>query len=170
MPVYQFCEETGLPILFHVNAGYFQAEFENILQKFPKLKIICPHFCLSTIATERFEYLMDKYPNLYTDASFGLIDFLKDGLLRISKNPEKYRKLIEKYQDRILFGTDMVVTSADYKTSDWLAMVTRAYRDCLEKETYTFFAIEGMSLRGLHLDRKILEKIYYKNFERFFES
>lgn len=170
MPVYEFCEKNRIPILFHVNAGNYQEEFERVLQKFPRLKIICPHFCLSTIATERFEHLMDTYPNLYTDISFGYIDFLKDALLRISRNPEKYRRLIEKYQDRIFFGTDMVVTSAVYKTADWLSQVTRAYRDLLEKERYTFFAIEGMSLRGLYLEPKILEKIYRKNFERFFYS
>lgn len=167
MPVYAYLEEQQIPVLFHVNAGNFREEFENVLQKFPKLKVICPHFCLSTINTKRFEELMDKYPNLYTDASFGYIDFLKDALLRISKNSEKYRNLIIKYRDRILFGTDMVVTSASYKTADWLAQVTRAYRDLLEKDQYTFFAIEGMTLRGLHLPPDVLQKIYRTNFERF---
>ena len=168
MPVYRFCEKNQIPILIHVNAGFFQEEFENVLKKFPRLKIICPHFCLSTIKSERFEYLMDTYPNLYTDMSFGYIDFLKEALVRISKNPEKYRRLFIKYQNRIFFGTDMVVTSAGYKTADWLSQVTRAYRDMLEKDTYTFFAIEGVTLHGLHLERPVLEKIYRRNFERFF--
>ncbi len=111
---------------------------------------------------------MDTYPQLYTDASFGFIEFLKAALLRISQDPEKYRRLILKYQDRIFFGTDMVVTDAEYKTADWMGNVTRAYRDFLEKGTYQFFAIEGMTLRGLHLDRKVLDKIYRTNFEKFF--
>ena len=38
----------------------------------------------------------------------------------------------------------------------------------LEKEEYTFFAVPGVTLKGLALDRKVLEKIYWKNFERFF--
>ena len=170
LPVYEFCEQNRIPILFHVNAGYYQEEFENVLKRFPNLKIICPHFCLSTIASERFEHLMDTYPNLYTDASFGDIEFLKEALIRISNDPEKYRKLVLKYQDRILFGTDMVVTGAQYKTADWLSKVTRAYRDVLEKETYTFFAMEGVTLHGLHLAPAVLEKIYRKNFERFFRD
>lgn len=168
MLLYQYCEENKIPILFHVNAGKFQKEFENVLRKFPRIKIICPHFCLSTIASDRFEYLMDTYPNLYTDLSFGYIDFLKAGLLRISKDPEKMRQAIIKYQDRIFFGTDMVVTSAGYKTADWLSEVTRAYRDMLEKEQYHFPFLGPLTLRGLHLDSKVLEKIYRTNFERFF--
>lgn len=167
-PVYEFCEKNQIPILFHVNLGHYEKEFEIVLKKFPHLKVICPHFCLSTIATERFERFMETYPNLYTDLSFGYIDFLKAGLERISRDPEKFRKLVLKYQDRIFFGTDMVVTSAGYKTVDWLAKVTRAYRDLLEKEEYQFFALEGETLRGLHLDKKVLKKIYRTNFERFF--
>ena len=168
LPVYEFCEKNKVPILMHVNLGLYQQEFESVLTKFPKLKIICPHFCLSTIETDRFEYIMTKYPNLYSDISFGFIDYLKAGLLRISKDPERYRKLLAKYQDRFFFGTDMVVTSAPYKTSDWMAQVTRAYRDMLEKDSYEFFAIPGMSLRGLHLDGEVLEKIYHSNLEKFF--
>jgi len=170
LPVYEYCEKNRVPILFHVNAGSYQKEFENVLRKFPRLKVICPHFCLSTIASERFEQLMDRHPNLYTDASFGYLDFLKEALRRISKNPKKFRRLFVKYQDRILFGTDMVVTSAKYKTADWLAQVTRAYRDVLEKEEYEFFAFPGEKLRGLALDRRVLEKVYRKNFERFMEG
>lgn len=167
-PVYDYCEKHQIPILFHVNAGYYQMEFENVLLQFPKLKIICPHFCLSTIKSERFEYLMDTYPHLYTDASFGYMDFLTAALRRFSKNPEKYRALILKYQDRILFGTDMVVTSHSAKTVEWLEQVAQVYRDVLEKEKYTFFALPGETLNGLHLDRKVLQKIYHDNFMKFF--
>jgi len=49
-----------------------------------------------------------------------------------------------------------------------MSQMMRAYRDFLEKETYTFFGIEGMTLRGLHLEEGVLAKIYRKNFERFF--
>ncbi len=170
LPVYEFCEKNKIPVLFHVNVGYYQKEFESVLQKFPRLKVICPHFCLSTIRSERFEYLMDRYPHLYTDLSFGDIQFLKEALLRFSKNPEKYKELILKYQDRIFFGTDMVVTDVSYKSADWLIQVTRGYRDLLEKESYSFFVMEGFTLRGLNLKRGVLEKIYRKNFERFLKS
>jgi len=168
LPVYEYCEKNRIPILFHVNAGVYQQEFENVLKRFPNLRVICPHFCLSSIASERFKHLMNTYPSLYTDLSFGFIDFLKAGLLRISQDPEKFREMVIQYQDRIFFGTDMVVTDAPYKTADWLANVARAYRDMLEKETYTFSEIGPMTLRGIHLDPPVLEKIYHTNFERFF--
>ena len=111
---------------------------------------------------------MDTYPHLYTDMSFGFTDFLTAALRRFSRNPEKYRRLILKYQDRIFFGTDMVVTNAPYKTVDWLTQASRVYRDLLEKKEYSFFAIPNETLKGLYLDGKVLRKIYRTNFERFF--
>jgi predicted TIM-barrel fold metal-dependent hydrolase len=166
-PIYAFCEKKEIPILFHVNAGRYQAELENVLKRFPKLKVICPHFCLSSARLERLEYLLDQYPNLYTDISFGYLSHLTAGLKRFSANPRKYRNFMNQYQDRIFFGTDMVVSKTPYKTESWLAQVSRVYRDFLEKKTYDFFALSGERLRGLHLNQQVLEKIYRLNFERF---
>ncbi len=166
LPLYAFCEEHGLPVLMHVNAGYYLVEFERTLVRFPNLKIVCPHFCLSTIVSDRLEHLMDTYPQLYTDISFGPLFHLKTGLLRFSRDPEKYRALVIKYQDRIFFGTDMVVSRESHKTAAWMMEVTRAYRDLLEKDEYTFFALPGITLKGLHLDQAVLEKIYRGNFEQ----
>jgi predicted TIM-barrel fold metal-dependent hydrolase len=167
-PVYAFCEKNNIPVMFHVNAGYYQEEFESVLRHFPRLKVICPHFCLSTIRSDRFEYLMQNFPQLYTDVSFGYMDFLVPALLRFSKDPERYRNIILKYQDRIFFGTDMIVSGNPVKTVDWLTQVAEVYRDYLEKTEYRFFAVPDQTLRGLHLERAVLEKIYYKNFDRFF--
>lgn len=47
--VYEFCWKKQIPILFHVHAPHYQAELESVLRQFPGLKIICPHFCMSTI-------------------------------------------------------------------------------------------------------------------------
>jgi hypothetical protein len=94
----------------------------------------------------------------------GAMPFLKEAILRFSRNPEKYRNLIIKYQDRIFFGTDLVATNAAYKTVDWIDKVTRVYRDILEKENYRFFGLEERELRGFNLDASVLEKIYRLNF------
>jgi len=167
LPVYQFCEDRGVPILFHVNTRKFGEEFERVLKKFPRLKVNCPHLCLAVANTNRFEHFMDTYTNLRTDISMGAPEFLKDTLIRYSKEPEKYRRLFIKYQDRILFGTDNVITSAGFKTVDWIDSMTRVYRNVLEKETYRF-ALVDTELNGLRLDENVLEKIYRLNFEQFF--
>ncbi|MFC1768415.1 amidohydrolase family protein [Nanoarchaeota archaeon] len=173
-PTLEYCEENGIPVMWNMNPGKgtLMAEFEDVLQKFPNLNVVCPHFCLSSINSSRFEYLMDKYPNMYTDISFG--HFFEDGLKRISRNTTKFRDLFVKYQDRILFGIDLVVTNntipANGDPSEWMTNLTICYRDMLERENYDcsvhikrVFNVDQKNLNGLDLSRKILNKVYEEN-------
>ena len=167
LPVYELCQDRCVPILFHVNTGKYGDEFERVLTKFPRLKIICPHLCLSTMDTKRFEHFMDKYPRLHTDISLGVMPILKEVLTRFSQHPDKYRNLIVKYQDRIFFGTDIVITDAPFKTAAWIGAVIRTYRNLLELKSYKFFPFEDQELQGFHLDEDVLKKMYWTNFQRF---
>lgn len=176
-PILQYCQDNNIPIMFNMNPGKenLQEEFEDVLIRYPNIRIICPHFCLSSIESSRFEYLMDTYPNLYTDISFG--HFFEDGLVRISMNVSKFKRLFEKYQDRILFGTDMVITNKTIPQtgdpSEWMYNLTMCYRNMLEKENYEcvvkikkVFNV-NLNLNGLNLDKEVLEKIYNKNPKKF---
>jgi predicted TIM-barrel fold metal-dependent hydrolase len=169
MPLYDYAERNKIPIIYHVNVGIpvILNEFEQVMEAYPKLIVNCPHFCLSSINTERFEYLMDKYPNLYTDISFGF--FVEDGLERISKNPGKYRNLINKYSKRIMFATDMVVTGNKRKTNEWVHNLTKCYIEMLEKEEYYCNVNPDFSgkFNGLNLDKNVLEDIYQNSAENF---
>jgi len=128
-----------------------------------------------------FQELLDTYPNMYTDTSFGTRGILVHGLEVVSRHTDVFRAFCEKYSDRILFGTDMVVTGNKEKTSEWIEAVIRACRDVLEKDTYHFFmaatgapyALESAhntygELRGLALSDEILRKIYETNFDKLF--
>lgn len=167
--IYEYCEKNNIPIMWHVNPYYYQAEFENVLKNYPGLKVVCPHFCLSSINEERFRYLMDSYPNLYTDISFGYDPYAVDGFKRISKNPEKYMAIFSDYQDRFLFGTDNVITNHPRKNEEWIADFLGCYRNMLETEEYSCFMVNG-TLTGLNLDDEILEKVYSENPRRFLEQ
>lgn len=185
LPVYAYCQENFIPICFHVNPGPttpgFAEEFIAVLTQFPDLKIICPHFMLSSIRDSRLQELLDTFPNLYSDVSFGHDDFLSDGVKRISGNLTKFRGLFEKYPDRFMWGTDLVVTAHPSKTEPWMAERIQTYLDMLTKDRYTTpVATESVTdpatgrtqrkpaeLRGLQLRRELLERILYKNFEEF---
>lgn len=161
-PVYEFCQRNKLPVVFHVNAGYFEEELSAVLDRHPGLKVICPHYCLSSIATERFVRLMEAHPNLYTDTSFGAGNLLVTGLIRFSDDKETYRKLILRFQDRILFGTDTVVSKGE--GSSEFFPVAEAYRSLLEERSYRTKMGSGGKLSGLSLPRKVLRRIYRDNF------
>lgn len=182
--VYAWCEENGLPICWHVNFLKYGQEFEEVVALHPNLKIIVPHFGLGFYdingeAMARMLRLMDTYPGMYADISFGTREILVAGLEEINTHHEKFRELFIKYQDRILWGTDMVVTGNKEKTVDWVESVIRACRDMMEKDTYyTWMAAKGSpyaedgadhpygQLRGMNLPPEVLHKIYETNIDK----
>jgi predicted TIM-barrel fold metal-dependent hydrolase len=168
-PLYEYCEKNFIPACIHVNCSPkptpgFCEEFVSVLEQFPNLKIVCPHYMLSSIASNRLEELLDTFPNLYSDISFGYDTFLLDGMHRISKDPQKYRKLFEKYPNRFMFSTDMVFTPEPQKTPQWLEDRMRMYVQMLTQLTYTSPLLPGETLNGLSLSPYLLERIFNRNF------
>jgi len=182
MEVYQYCEEQGIPILYHINSGRFLDQMEIILQAFPDLVVIAPHFILTSSNLTILSRLLDTYPNLYTDISFGHPDFQVAGFKRISYNAVAFREFMQKYRDRINFGTDIVITTYRAKSRNYIDDVTLSYFDMLEKKEFTLpdsiykmmskKAREQTDLntvyKGLHLDDETLIMIYHDNAERIF--
>lgn len=175
--IYAYCQEHRLPIVFHVNGDKYSTEFETVLKRFPDLIINVPHFALLSAQLPRLQSLLERYPNLYTDISFGHIDFTVDGFKRLSEEIEKYREFFKKYPDHILFATDEVITKVKWKDASYLKERFQCYRDLLEKETFTCPLIDRwqkekgkespLLLNGLSLSRPVLKQIYEVNAERF---
>jgi len=182
MEVYRYCEEKEIPILYHINSGRFLDEFERVLQAFPDLIVVAPHFALTSRNLTLLSRLLDTYPNLYTDISFGHPDFQVAGFNRISYNAEGFREFMIKYSDRISFGTDIVITTYRAKSRSYLDDITLSYFDMLEKEEFTLppsiynmmskkaraNADPDKVYKGLHLDDETLRMIYHDNPERIF--
>ena len=172
LPVYKYCSDNFIPVVLHVQpdrklAPGFLEEFVAVLMEFPAMKLVCPHFMLSSKSPKRLHELLDTFPNLYSDVSFGHDDFLIPGLKRISENPQRFRDLFAKYPNRFMFSTDLVVTDEPIKTQQWIQERFQAYFDMLTKQTYTTPLIPGQTLNGLNLPPAMLERIFYKNYEDF---
>jgi predicted TIM-barrel fold metal-dependent hydrolase len=171
MEVFAWCQQVGLPVMLHVNPGPtapgFADEFIAVLRAYPDLKVIAPHFVLSSIKSSRLRALFDAFPNLYSDVSFGHDDFLGPGLVRISKSPKKFRKLFVDYPTRFMFGTDVVVTAFEGKSVPWMTARFVAYLDMLSKAKYETEVVPGKVLNGLALPAELLEGVLWRNFERF---
>lgn len=169
LPFYAWCQDSFLPIMYHVNPYKpgFAEEFIAVLTRFPDLKVIAPHFILSSIKDSRLQEFLDTFPNLYSDISFGHDDFLIAGLKRISRKPGKFKRLFSKYPGRFLFGTDLVVTEHPRKSPAWMAARVRAYLGMLATDSYEVDFLPDRRLRGLGLSGDALERILYRNYEAF---
>jgi len=179
LPLYEYCQVHRVPIVYHINMRKYAKEAYRVLQRYPELPVIIPHFALWSGLLPKLDRLLDTYPNVMTDISFGWW-YSVPGLKRISnaapgrilkKGQIPFRDFMIKHQDRIMFGTDVVVTEAGSKSADALADFWLSYRCMLELEEYDFTDRKGEvhHFRGLSLPEEVLRKIYRENWLRLLE-
>ena len=157
-PIYAYAERNHLPVLFHVNISKYYYELDNVLTQFPDLTVSVPHFMVSSINLNKVMELMDKHPNLYTDTSFGSEPFLAAGFRRISSNTDKYIDFIKQYPDRVLFGTDMVLTETERKDQTFMENTLQCYKDILTERTFECPRVSDYYQKILEENRAAYEK------------
>jgi hypothetical protein len=59
------------------------------------------------------------------------------GFRRISEEPGKFAKFFNDYQDRILFGADMVLTDDPARGQHYIEEMLTCYQELLEKRRFT---------------------------------
>lgn len=128
-PFWQYAEETGLPMLFHVNdpesfwaadasdwlkrqGWWYDESFVNnedqyrqvlaVLARHPGLKIVFAHFFFMSAQLERLSGILDAYPGVMIDLTPGI-----EMYENFSANFEEASAFFEKYHDRIIYGTDI---------------------------------------------------------------
>lgn len=153
-PFYAFLEEKGIPMLWHVNIGKYLEEFEAVLQAHSNLKVICAHYCLASKSISKLRYLLDKYPNVYFDTSFGAPSILRDGIKTITQARDEFHELFMNYSERFLFGTDYVITRV--KAAQGIRENFQQNRALLEEV--------------LRLPEDVLEKVYEENWNVLLKS
>lgn len=188
------CEKQGFPVLCHVgdvedfwyedktpkwakdrNWGYYNGDYpsldelysetENILVKHPNLKITFCHFLFMSPNLEKADQFLIDYPNVHLDLSLGV-----ELMYNISRRIDDYREFFRKHDDRIIFGTDIGMSTnlRQHLARIWLI------RNFLEtnEQFYTVPEADQLLTRykepyiGLDLPRGSLEKIYSGNFRR----
>ncbi|MDI6591696.1 MAG: amidohydrolase family protein [Patescibacteria group bacterium] len=162
-------QKYQLPVLIHVSPITLPRaarEFEKIIRKYPKITFIWAHFCsciYQGINLEKAQYYLDRYPNLYTDISMG------GGIKRYFKylqiNPKKIRDFVIRYQDKILWGADLILDTKEYKNQDWLVERISCDFKLHQKKFFKckFVRDPKLLINGLFLPKKILKKIYVIN-------
>lgn len=163
LPIYAYAQEVQLPIVFHINLIKFFDEFVSVMERFPYLRVDVPHFGLQKNTSERlrkFEWLLDRYPNMYTDIGFGWWEFHVEGFEALAKWRSRSHQYLTRHADRIMFSGDMVVETT--KNQAYIDDTMRSYRQLLETREFRFFLEPDFLMHGLYLDDKTLRQIYEK--------
>ena len=150
------------------------AAFERRVARHPKTTFIGVHFGNAPEDPDQVGRMLDKYPNLYIDTAARVPEIGRH-------DAAKMRRFFEKYQDRILFGTD---TGVGATQDEMMYGSNGAEPPTLEDEARFFTAtwryfetadkqfphptpIQGRwKIDGLGLPEPILRKIYFDNAAR----
>lgn len=121
--VFKFAGEHDLPVWIHSNIGTASKrepqhlfEMELAVRAHPRTRFIWCHAGISRrieipALTKDLAQMLDKYPNLYIDVSWVV---LEQNLLKDGKPDPSWVKLVEAFPDRFMIGSDKVGRFANY--------------------------------------------------------
>ncbi|MFW9928520.1 MAG: hypothetical protein ACFFD1_03930 [Candidatus Thorarchaeota archaeon] len=144
--------------------------FLTVTEKYKKLKFFATHFACWPENLVELAKILDEHPRLRINT--GSTRWM---IRELSKNRNQTIEFIKKYQDRIIFGTDLHVTKEPidplyYSTRYW------SHRIFWETDNETSLPFDdsdapfGTHFKGLKLPKSILEKMYFENFFKLFNS
>ncbi len=131
---------------------------ENVIRNNPDTTFVVAHVGSYAENLKKVGEWLDLYPNMYVDIA-ARVD-------QLGRQPYTAKAFIEKYQDRILFGTDLEATFSEERIAEFYHTHYRFLQTKDEYFDHPFPDFLGQwKVFGLGLDDDVLEKLYFKNTE-----
>ena len=139
---------------------------DNVLVNNPDLKFCGCHFASLEWSVEEIAKRLDKFPNMMVDTAERTSHLQH----RAVTEPEVIRDFVMKYQDRIIYGTDII---DDNSMSD---EELKRHQKAIWDRHWKYFTTSDMQtspkvskpFKGLGLPMEVVEKIYVHNATRFY--
>jgi len=129
---------------------------DHLVAENPTLRVIGAHLGSMESDVNQMAQRFDRFPNFAVDTAARVPYFML-------QPRDKVRAFLLKYQDRILYATDIVVMPND-KTEAALAEFTDTYaRDWKFFATDQFVEYKGHRYQGLALPGPVLRKVFHDN-------
>jgi len=132
---------------------------DRVLEKNPKLRVVGVHLGSMEKNLDNIAQHLDKYPNFAVDTA-ARMEYL------MLTPREQVRTFLIKYQDRVLYGTDLDLlaeASAVEALKEWQSTYARDWEFLATDEMVT---VAGKQIRGLSLPQPVLRKIFHDNAKR----
>lgn len=139
---------------------------DHMLEKHPDLVFIGAHLGSLEWSVDELAKRLDRFPNMAVDMAERIAHFQYQAI----SNWQKVHDFIIKYQDRLIYATDIIVDGSKTHTE----MKEHAHN--LRLNDWNFFTtderirnsqVEG-EFKGLKLPRSVIDKIYRTNAEKWF--
>jgi hypothetical protein len=132
----------------------------------PTLRFVGAHLGSLEYDVERIGAFLDKFANASVDMAARMSQVQYQSV----RDYEKVRNFFIRYQDRLLYGTDLTLNpgedALEFKRSAH-AVWTRDWRYLATEEGQRVEIIKA-DVRGLALPREVIDKVYYRNAVRAF--
>ncbi|MGI9073775.1 MAG: amidohydrolase family protein [Bryobacteraceae bacterium] len=129
---------------------------DHLLEKNPQLRVVGAHLGSMETSLDEIGRHLDRYPNFAVDMAARVIYLA-------SQPRDKVRQFLIKYQDRILYATDLEFyprQKTEQSIADWQ---TRYMTDWKFFSTDAMVDYQGHKVRGLRLPEQVLRKIFHEN-------
>jgi len=174
-PLYAWCELHRIPILFLTDGrpesrDFFFPAIEQVMRDYPNMFVVVSHMGGLSGDLKKLKQMLEKFPRLFFDVSFGWEEDKLLHLNNLSNNHEEAKKIFDRYRDRLLFGMSSMVWSGPGRNVDWLSQYYLDFRRFFERSNMRLkLLLDGKNtihnLKGLKLPKDILEFFYHHNFK-----
>lgn len=149
---------------FPTNEELLEA-LNRVVARHPNTQFIALHVGNNAENLEYVSECLDRFPNMHVDIAARIGE--------LGRQPRAARHFFNKYQDRILFGTDAVPNCCDIPQQIFCDELYEIYYRFLETEDEYFDYAPApvppqgrWRIYGLGLSSSILEKVYFANAAR----
>jgi predicted TIM-barrel fold metal-dependent hydrolase len=149
---------------FPSNAELLEAR-NRVFARHPKTQFVALHVGNNSENLGYVEDCLDRFPNMHVDIAARIGE--------LGRQPRSARRFFEKYQDRVLFGTDATPNDMTCPQQIYCDELYEIYYRFLETEDEYFdYAPASVPpqgrwrIYGIGLPEVILRKIYYENAAR----
>jgi predicted TIM-barrel fold metal-dependent hydrolase len=140
---------------------------DRMLGKHPTLRYVACHLGSMEWNVDEQAKRLDRYPNMSLDMAARISHFKV-------QDREKVRDFMIKYQDRLLYGTDIGIKDCDTSASNLTKIQNIIQNDWLDD--WIYFTTDKVltqndkvkTFQGLDLPISVLKKIYYENAMRMY--
>jgi predicted TIM-barrel fold metal-dependent hydrolase len=133
---------------------------DRMVARNPGLRVIGCHLGSMEEDVDDVAKRLDRYPNFAVDTAARVLHLAV-------QDREKVRAFLIRYQDRVLYATDLVAQPWDNPEATakrWAAEYERDWRYFATSEPVEF---DGRKVAGLDLPKLVLEKIFHDNAVRW---
>jgi len=129
---------------------------DHILAENPQLRLVGAHLGSMESDVDQMAQRFDRYPNFSVDTAARVPYFML-------QPRDKVRAFLIKYQDRVLYATDLVVMPTDNTENALKEWTDTSERDWKFLATNQTIEYKGHSYQGLELPAPVLRKIFHDN-------